>query len=159
KVSLEGIHDLSGFINQIQEVVLDVHDELMQNLLKQSFTMRIMYDLFQCILKKGPLDQVLSMLIPKEHEKESQAKIRRYLTMMDSMTDEELGSMDLKLMKESRIMQIARGAGCQVSEIFEMFQEYKRLTLNVSKMKKVLKRGDMSMLSGNINNILENFRG
>ncbi|PWA57935.1 Signal recognition particle 54 kDa protein 2 [Artemisia annua] len=71
-----------------------------------------------------------------ERKNESQVKIRRYLTMMDSMTNEELGSTDLKLMKESRIMRIARGAGRQVSEVFEMFQEYKRLTINVSNMKK-----------------------
>lgn len=71
----------------------------------------------------------------------------------------ELGSTDLKLMKESRIMRIERGAGRQVCKVFEMFQEYKRLTINVSKMKKVYKRGDMSMLSGNINNILKKFGG
>jgi signal recognition particle GTPase len=28
-----------------------------------------------------------SELMPKGHEKESQAKIKRYMTMMDSMTD------------------------------------------------------------------------
>ncbi|PWA87328.1 signal recognition particle, SRP54 subunit protein [Artemisia annua] len=134
---LLGIRDLSGFINQVKEVVQVDEQELMQKLLEQNFTMRIMYELFQKILE-GSFNQVLSMLMPKEHENESQVKIRRYLTMMDSMTNEELGSTDLKLMKESRIMRIARGAGRQVSEVFEMFQEYKRLTISVSKMKKMV---------------------
>lgn len=43
----------------------------------------------------------------------------------------ELGSTDLKLMKESRIMRIERGAGRQVCKVFEMFQEYKRLTISL----------------------------
>ncbi|GJW02692.1 zinc knuckle CX2CX4HX4C containing protein [Tanacetum coccineum] len=33
-------------------------------------------------------------------------------------------------------MRIAKGAGRQVSEVFEMFQEYKRLAINLSNMKK-----------------------
>uniref|UniRef100_A0A0E0MLS1 Signal recognition particle SRP54 subunit M-domain domain-containing protein n=1 Tax=Oryza punctata TaxID=4537 RepID=A0A0E0MLS1_ORYPU len=53
-----------------------------------------MYEQFQNILKMGPIGQVFSKLpgfgselMPKGHEKESQAKIKRYMTMMDSMTD------------------------------------------------------------------------
>ncbi|GAB2253614.1 hypothetical protein Droror1_Dr00006461 [Drosera rotundifolia] len=39
-----------------------------------------------------------SELMPKGREKESQAKLKRYMTMMDSMTNEELDSTNPKLM-------------------------------------------------------------
>ncbi|KAJ0785279.1 Signal recognition particle 54 kDa protein 2 [Helianthus annuus] len=88
--------DLSGFMDKIQEVVpMDQQPELLQKLQEGNFTMRIMYEQFQNILKMGPINQVFSMLLgfsselmPQGREKESQAKIKRYMTMMDSMTNE-----------------------------------------------------------------------
>jgi len=60
----------------------------------------------------GPLNQVVSMipglssnLIPKGKEKESTARIKRFLCMMDSMTNEELDGT--KHLNESRMMRIA----------------------------------------------------
>ncbi|XP_020675536.1 signal recognition particle 54 kDa protein 2-like, partial [Dendrobium catenatum] len=92
---LLGMGDWSGFMDKIQEVVpTDQQPELLQKLSEGSFTLRLMYEQFQNILKMGPIGQVFSMLpgfsaevMPKGHEKESQAKIKRYMTMMDSMTN------------------------------------------------------------------------
>ncbi|CAI0406511.1 unnamed protein product, partial [Linum tenue] len=93
---LLGMGDLSGFMDKIQEVVpMDQQPELLQMLSEGTFTLRIMYEQFQNLLKMGPIGQVFSMLpgfsselMPKGREKESQAKIKRYMTMMDSMTNE-----------------------------------------------------------------------
>lgn len=65
----------------------------------------------------------------------------------------ELDSTNPKLMNESRIMRIARGAGRQVIEVMEMLEEYKRLAKIWSKMKglKIPKKGGMSALSQNMN--------
>lgn len=46
--------------------------------------------------------------------------------MMDPMTKEELDSSNPKLMNESRIMRIARGAGCHVGDVMEMLDEFKK---------------------------------
>ena len=56
-----------------------------------------------------------SNLITKDKEKESTAKIQRFLTSMDSMTKEELDGV--KTLDENRIKRIARGAGVHVAEI------------------------------------------
>ncbi|KAK8595153.1 hypothetical protein V6N13_016060 [Hibiscus sabdariffa] len=93
---LLGMGDWSGFMDKIHEVVpMDQQPELLQKLSEGNFTLRIMYEQFQNILKMGPIGQVFSMLpgfsselMPKGREKESQAKIKRYMTMMDSMTNE-----------------------------------------------------------------------
>lgn len=156
-----GMGDWSGFMDKIHEVVpMDQQPELLQKLSEGNFTLRIMYEQFQNILKMGPIGQVFSMLpgfsqelMPKGREKESQAKIKRYMTMMDSMTNEELDSTNPKLMNDSRIMRIARGSGRQVRDVMEMLEEYKRLAKIWSKMKglKIPKKGEMSALSRNMN--------
>ncbi|KFK43787.1 hypothetical protein AALP_AA1G172500 [Arabis alpina] len=158
---LLGMGDWSGFVDKLQEVVpKDQQPELLEKLSQGNFTLRIMYDQFQNILNMGPLNQVFSMLpgisaemMPKGHEKESQAKIKRYMTMMDSMTNDELDSSNPKVFNESRMMRIARGSGRIVREVMEMLEEYKRLAKIWSKMKglKIPKNGDMSALSRNMN--------
>ncbi|XP_010479315.1 PREDICTED: signal recognition particle 54 kDa protein 3 [Camelina sativa] len=158
---LLGMGDWSGFVDKLQEVVpKDQQPELLEKLSQGHFTLRIMYDQFQNILNMGPLKEVFSMLpgisaemMPKGHEKESQAKIKRYMTMMDSMTNEELDSSNPKVFNESRMMRIARGSGRLVREVMEMLEEYKRLAKIWGKMKgiKIPKNGDMSALSRNMN--------
>ncbi|KAI7735152.1 hypothetical protein M8C21_005906, partial [Ambrosia artemisiifolia] len=55
--------DLSGFIDKIQEVVpMDQQLELLKQISQGNFTVRIMYEQFQNILKMGPINQVFSML-------------------------------------------------------------------------------------------------
>ncbi|ERN05913.1 signal recognition particle 54 kDa protein 2 [Amborella trichopoda] len=158
---LLGMGDWSGFMEKIHEVVpTDQQPELLQKLSEGTFTLRIMYEQFQNILNMGSLGQVFSMMpgfnaefMPKGHEKESQARIKRFMTMMDSMTNEELDSSNPKLFNESRIMRIARGSGRSVGEVMEMVEEYKRLAKLWSKMKglKIPKKGEMSALSRNMN--------
>ncbi|WCJ40526.1 Signal recognition particle 54 kDa protein 2 [Euphorbia peplus] len=150
--------DWSGFMEKIHDVVpVEQQPELLQKLSEGNFTLRIMYEQFQYILKMGPIGQVFSMIpgfgqevMPKGGEKESQAKIKRYMTMMDSMTNEELDSFNPKLMNDSRIMRIVRGSGHQVREVMEMFEEYKHLAKIWSRMK-IPKKGEMSALSRNMN--------
>ncbi|PNY12876.1 signal recognition particle 54 kDa protein 2-like, partial [Trifolium pratense] len=157
---LLGMGDLSGFVDKIHDIVpMDKQPELLQKL-SEGFTLRIMYEQFQNMLSMGPMSQVLSMLpgfsselMPKGQEKESQAKVKRYMTIMDSMTNEELDSSNPKLINESRMMRIARGSGRLVREVLDMMEEYKRLAKLWSKMKglKIPKKGDMSALSRNMN--------
>ena len=66
-----------------------------------------------------------SNLITKDKEKESTAKIQRFLTAMDSMTKEELDSV--KPLDESRIKRIARGAGVHTSEIHFLIAQHKQM--------------------------------
>jgi signal recognition particle subunit SRP54 len=158
---LLGMGDWSGFMEKIQDAVpMDQQPELLQKLSEGNFTLRIMYEQFQNILNMGPLSQVMSMIpgfsqefMPKGREKESQAKIKKFMTMMDSMTDEELDSTNPKLMTDSRIYRIARGSGRGLREVHEMLEEFKRLAKIWSKMKglKIPKKGDMSAMSRNMN--------
>ncbi|CAL9239135.1 unnamed protein product [Arabidopsis halleri] len=83
---------------------------------------------------------MLPGMMPKGHEEQSKAKVKRYMTMMDSMTNEELDSSNPKLFNQPRMMRIARGAGRVVKEVTEMLEEYKRMVKTSSQMGKGLKQ-------------------
>lgn len=59
---LIGMGDWSGFMDKIHEVVpMDQQPELLQKLSEGNFTLRIMYEQFQNILKMGPIGQVCQL--------------------------------------------------------------------------------------------------
>lgn len=61
-----GMGDWSGFMDKIHEVVpMDQQPELLQKLSEGHFTLRIMYEQFQNILKMGPIGQVCYLLALK----------------------------------------------------------------------------------------------
>jgi len=135
---LLGMGDLSGLMDKIQNVMPD--DELVPNL-TGAFTLRLLYQMFQNFQNMGPLGQLFSMIpglsaqfIEKGKEKEGQAKIKRYMTIMDSMTEKELDNTNPKLMNESRINRIARGSGRLVKEVVDMLEEHKRIAKMWSKL-------------------------
>jgi len=65
-----------------------------------------------------------SNLIPKGREKESTDRIKRFLCMMDSMTDEELDCK--KPLNEQRIIRIAKGSGTRPEEVAFLLEEHKK---------------------------------
>lgn len=145
---LLGLGDWSGIVDKIHEVL---PTDQQPDLLKGRFTLRLMYEQYQNILKMGPIGQVVSMsgfgseLMPKGHENESQGKVKWYMTMMDSMTAAELDSANPKLMNESRIVRIARGSGRTIRDVLDMLEEYKVLAKiwSSSKKIKIPKKGDV----------------
>eukprot|EP00193_Tetraselmis_chui_P005692 CAMPEP_0177761824 /NCGR_PEP_ID=MMETSP0491_2-20121128/6014_1 /TAXON_ID=63592 /ORGANISM="Tetraselmis chuii, Strain PLY429" /LENGTH=463 /DNA_ID=CAMNT_0019277831 /DNA_START=311 /DNA_END=1698 /DNA_ORIENTATION=- len=162
---LLGKGDWSGFMNKIQDVIPeDKQPELIDTIAKGQFSMRILYEQFSNILKMGPMSQVMSLipgfsnaLMPKGQEKESQAKIKRMMCLMDSMTDEELDSTNIKLLSEpSRIERIARGAGRRKEDMLLLLEEYKRLAklfqgaMKGMKLPKNMKAADLNRKMGNM---------
>ncbi|KAI3902343.1 hypothetical protein MKW92_036455 [Papaver armeniacum] len=159
---LLGIGDWSGFMEKIHDAVpMDQLSELLRKLSEGEFSLRIMYQLYENLLNVGPISQIFAMLPvnsaelkPKGDEKESWLKIKRYMTMMDSMTNEELDSTDPKFINESRIVRVARGSGRQLRDVMEMLEEYKRQAKVWDKMKgffKIPKKCEKSALSRNMN--------
>merc|ERR1711998_335778 len=122
-----------------------------------------MRDQFSNVLKMGPLDKMMSMLpgfsgdmIPKGREKESEARIKGYMTMMDSMTDQELDGIDSNKKKgkqqvlkwdTGRMIRVARGSGHPIHAVHQLLEENKRMSKVMSKMKgmKIGKNGDIDM--------------
>lgn len=94
---LLGRGDWKGFVDRMQEVAPDAkgQEALMEAIGKGHFTLRIMQEQFANLQKLGPMNQLLGMLpgmsqsgmLDQGRDKEGQLRMKRFMTMMDSMTD------------------------------------------------------------------------
>ena len=93
-------------------------------------------------MNMGPISNVVGMIpgfnanmIPKGQEKESTERIKRFLTMMDSMTKDELDGV--KQIDEKRVLRICRGAGQNPRELLFLLGEHARFEKMVGRMGKL----------------------
>ncbi|CAH1262619.1 signal recognition particle 54 kDa protein [Branchiostoma floridae] len=154
---LLGMGDIEGLIDRVNELKLDDNEELIGKLKQGKFTLRDMYEQFQNIMKMGPFSQIMGMIpgfssdfMTKGNEQESIARLKKLMTIMDSMNDEELDSLDGAKMlqrQSGRIARVARGAGVSVREVQELLSQYTKFAAMVKKMggiKGLFKGGDMA---------------
>eukprot|EP01066_Platyproteum_vivax_P015560 Platyproteum_vivax@DN6861_c0_g1_i1.p2 len=135
--------DLSGLFETIKEIVpMDKQPELMNRLAQGVFTIRDMKEQFQNVLNLGPISKVMSMipgfnqsLLTKGSEQEGVKRVKGFMTMMDSMTDQELDGE--KALNAGRVHRIAKGSGHFVHQVTELMEEYKRFSKLVGKMGKI----------------------
>jgi len=139
---LLGMGDVKGMFDLIQEVVPKESQPQMAKRLKEGkFTLRDMYDQFQSMKKMGPLDQVMDMLpdtgltqlLKGTSGEAGHQKIVYYLTIIDSMTDQEKDFP--KILNNQRIIRIARGSGRRIGEVQELLAQHKQFEKVVERMK------------------------
>eukprot|EP00415_Alexandrium_ostenfeldii_P001046 UN1046 len=132
-----GLGDISGLVNIVNEAMpLDKQPELMGRLSKGVFTMRDMYEQLQYVTKLGSLQKVMSMIpgvntdmFPPGYEKNGVQRIKRFMTIMDSMTDDELYCKKAALLDKdlSRIIRVAKGSGTHPLAVAELFERAQAL--------------------------------
>ena len=143
---LLGMGDIKGLFEKVQEVISkESQEKLTKNLAKGIFSFRDMRDQYTSVMKMGPLDKVMNMIpgmsniMPEGSEKEATKKMKKYLCIMDSMTDGELDGK--QKIDESRIKRIARGSGALIVEVQILLNEYKNFQKMVGKMGGLIKGG------------------
>uniref|UniRef100_A0A8C3U5G2 Signal recognition particle 54 kDa protein n=1 Tax=Catharus ustulatus TaxID=91951 RepID=A0A8C3U5G2_CATUS len=154
---LLGMGDIEGLIDKVNELKLDDNEALIEKLKHGQFTLRDMYEQFQNIMKMGPFSQILGMIpgfgtdfMSKGNEQESMARLKKLMTIMDSMNDQELDSTDgAKVFSKQpgRIQRVARGSGVSTRDVQELLTQYTKFAQMVKKMggiKGLFKGGDMS---------------
>jgi len=89
-----GMGDLESLMEKVTELKLEDNEELVKKLKQGQFTLRDMYEQFQNIMKMGPFSQIMGMIpgfssdfMTKGNEQESMKRLRRLMTIMDSMND------------------------------------------------------------------------
>jgi signal recognition particle subunit SRP54 len=154
--SLLGMGNLKGMIEMIKEVVPDNQAEVAKRLQEGKFSLRDMYEQFQNMMKMGPLNKVMEMLPGMSNLMQNvkgdvgQTKIKAYMTIMDSMTDEELDYP--KVLNQSRLQRVARGSGRSIKEVNELLTQYKQFEKVVEKMKGIKPgRGGINQLQNLVN--------
>jgi len=154
---LLGLGDIEGLIDKVNELKLDDNEELIEKIKHGQFTLRDMYEQFQNIMKMGPFSQIMGMipgfsqdLITKGGEQESMARLKKLMTIMDSMNDGELDNQDgakLFTKQPGRVTRVARGAGVTERDVKELISQYTKFAAVVKKMggiKGLFKGGDMN---------------
>jgi len=138
---LLGMGDIDGLLGILgDEKLIDKQKEAqLIDKLKNGgdFTFRDMYEQFQMLMNIGSLGKVMGMIpgfsnmMGKNTEEESVKRIKRFMTIMDSMTAQELDS-DNKIFatQPSRVTRIAMGAGVSgraVHEVLETFKPFQKV--------------------------------
>ena len=99
-------------------------------------------------------------LLTKGGEKESIARIKRFLCILDSMNT---GELECKVtITNSRMERVARGSGTSVNEVNQLLDEFKRIKTVVDKLGKMNfgKNGnDMSALTRNPGQLMNAMKG
>lgn len=140
---LLGLGDMRGLVDQIKETMdSKKQPEMMDRMSKGIFTLRDMYEQFQNVMKLGPLSKVMGMipsmsgLMSGSMGDDSTLRLKKFMYMMDSMTDAELdGLVDLDK-QPNRIIRIARGSGVQPQEVKMLIKTHKQFEGMVKKMGK-----------------------
>ena len=154
---LLGMGDIEGLVEKVSEMGLEDNEELIKRLKQGQFTLRDMYEQFQNIMKMGPFSQIMSMIpgfgpdfMTKGNEQESVSRLKKLMTIMDSMADGELDhpkANDLFSKEGTRLGRVARGSGTSIGEVKELLSQYKKFADMVKKMgsmKGLFKNGDMN---------------
>ncbi|KFO29291.1 Signal recognition particle 54 kDa protein [Fukomys damarensis] len=139
---LLGMGDIEGLIDKVNELKLDDNEALIEKLKHGQFTLRDMYEQFQNIMKMGPFSQILGMIpgfgtdfMSKGNEQESMARLKKLMTIMDSMNDQELDSTDgAKVFSKQpgRIQRVARGSGVSTRDVQELLTQYTKFAQMMS---------------------------
>ena len=126
---LLGMGDIQTLMEKAKESMTEEQAlETTKKIMSGRFTLKEMYEQMEMLTNMGPLKKLLSMLpgMPGMTDKidveESQKRLATFRTVMDSMTDEEME--DPKLIKSSRVLRIARGAGVDPKEVRGLLHQY-----------------------------------
>jgi len=144
-----GKGNIAGLMEKMKQADVDLEKqapEMMKRLTTGQWTLRDMREQFQAVLKMGPLGNIMNQFpgMSGLDFHESGVRIKKWMTMMDSMTDSELD--ETKMLVPSRILRISRGSGHHPHEVMELLEQFKLMQTTMQKtMKKNKKMGKGGM--------------
>merc|ERR1719158_14244 len=157
---LMGLGDLDSLVGTLSDAISkEKNAEMMERLSSGQFTMRDMYEQLQAVTKMGPIGKVMSMvpgvntdMLSKGYEQNSVSRIKRFMTIMDSMTGDELDcKRGIKHDEPSRVLRLAKGSGTHPVMVMELLAEHRRFEVMFGKMGKagLMKEGNEKELMRN----------
>src|SRR5205809_111267 len=126
---LLGMGDLETLLERAQEAIdAQKAEALTKKIMAGKFTLHEMYEQIEMLTDMGPMRKLAAMIpgvgskMKDSDMEDTQARLRRFKIIMDSMTDEE--TKDPKTVKASRVQRIARGAGVAPRDVKELLRNY-----------------------------------
>jgi len=127
---LLGMGDIEALVERVREMQSTTTTKQSMNALASGrFTLKDLYAQMQTMRKMGPLSKILQSLpgfgmnVPKEAMDISEERMKKWMVIMQSMTEEEL--TEPQLLDGSRIRRISRGSGTTPKDIKELLDQYR----------------------------------
>ncbi len=157
---LLGVPDISGLLEKVKKIA---EEEQLQEIENEALTIDSFYKQLKAAKKLGPLGNVLGMLgaadLPNDVVKQSEGKMGKFESMINSMTKAERKDASLIKHDAGRMARIAKGSGCTEKEVKEFLGQFEKM----EKMMKMFKsnRGfrkkmEQFMKGGGLNNLKMN---
>ncbi|MEM3030933.1 MAG: signal recognition particle receptor subunit alpha [Candidatus Micrarchaeia archaeon] len=126
---LLGFPDLESLLERVKKVAEE--EGLREEALEEKLTIKTFYEQLRAARKLGPLQSVFGMLgapdVPKEILHQSEAKLKKYEVIINSMTPAEREDAGLLRKQKNRMERVARGAGASVEEVRELLTQFERV--------------------------------
>lgn len=123
---LIGIPDIEALITHVNEAVKEanIKPEDLQN---QELNFDTFYTQLKAMSKMGPLSNMLGMLgmndMPKGAVEQSEAKLKKYRSIIGSMTKEERTNERL-MHDQNRLIRVANGSGTKEKDVKELLKDF-----------------------------------
>ncbi len=127
---LLGMGDIQTLLERFEELSdKEAAEKAAKNLMSGRFTLRDMRTQLASLGEMGPFSKLMSMIpgvgaakIDEQQMDATQVKLRRFRTILDSMTGDELD--DPQVIKADRVHRIARGSGNRTQEVRALLKHY-----------------------------------
>ncbi len=127
---LLGMGDIQTLLERFEELSdKEAAEKAAKNLMSGRFTLRDMRTQLASLGEMGPFSKLMSMIpgvgaakIDEQQMDATQVKLRRFRTILDSMTGAELD--DPQVIKADRVHRIARGSGTRTQEVRALLKHY-----------------------------------
>jgi signal recognition particle subunit SRP54 len=126
-----GMGDIEALVEKVNEIQASssVSKESMAAIASGRFTLKDLYSQMQAMRKMGPLGKILQSIpgfganMPKEAMDLSEDRMKKWMVIMQSMTERELN--EPAIIDGSRIRRISRGSGTTPKDIKELLDQYR----------------------------------
>jgi len=134
---LLGFPDLTALMEKVKKIA---EEEKLPDQAEEKLTLRVFYEQLKAAKKLGPLSSVFSMLgaadVPQDMVRTSEGKLKKFETIINSMTPSEREDASLLRKNKSRIDRIAAGSGTSPDDVRELLQQFEKVNSMFMQFKK-----------------------
>ena len=150
---LLGVPDIAALMEKIKEISDGTE---LKKIETEELTIESFYEQLKAAKKLGPLGNIFSMLgaadIPKEMVQQSEEKLKKFESMINSMTKAEKKDAALLKNNPGRISRIAHGSGCSEKEVREFLSQFEKMEkmMNMFKRNRGFRKKMEKMMKGGL---------
>lgn len=134
---LLGFPDLGALMEKVRKIA---DEEKLPAEMEEKLTLRAFYEQLKAAKKLGPLSSVFSMLgaadVPSDMVKTSEGKLKKFETIINSMTPQEREDASLLRKHRGRMARIAAGSGTTEADVRDLLSQFEKVSGMFDQFKK-----------------------